>query len=49
MLTPSQKKKLQASAARAQLLRWFHERGTRELRAMRAAFEQAMQPKKQNK
>jgi hypothetical protein len=48
-VTPSQKKKLEASAARSQLLRWFHERGTRELKAMRAAFEKAMQPKTQNK
>jgi hypothetical protein len=40
-------KKLRAAAAKGQLLRWFHERSVRELKAMRTAFEQAQQPKPQ--
>jgi hypothetical protein len=40
-------KKLRAAAAKGQLLRWFHERSVRELKAMRTAFEQAQQPKLQ--
>jgi hypothetical protein len=36
-------KKLRAAAAKGQLLRWFHERSVRELKAMRTAFEQAQQ------
>ena len=40
-------KKLRAAAAKGQLLRWFHERSVRELKAMRAAFEQSQQPKLQ--
>jgi len=43
----NQERKFKAAAARAQLLRWFHERGVRELKAMRDAFEQAQQPKLQ--
>jgi hypothetical protein len=41
-------KKLKAAAARAQLMRWFHERSIRELKAMRHAFEQHLnnKPKK---